>query len=98
MRTLPTNLVKDAMYCVNYLVYLNETGAREFVYLATRQDQMKDLQAAIRQGGFDAEDFGVILEQGRGEASDITKEKMQMLYKCDHNNGLSVLDYNPEQG
>ena len=97
MKTIPIQLIKDAVYCVNYLVYKNDDGAREHLYLATRHDQMKSLQNAIRQGNFEAEDYGIVLEQGAGEASKIVKEKMQLLYKCNHNSGISVLDYDPGQ-
>lgn len=96
MRNIPVKLIKDEVYCVNYLVYRNEEGTREHIYLATRQDNMRFLQDAIRHGNFEAEDFGIILEQGKGEASEMTKEKMQLLYKCNHNPGIDVVDFNPE--
>ena len=93
MRNIPIKLIKDATYCVNYLVYSNGKGKREYIYIASRHDQMLGLKAAIQQGNFIAEDFGMVLEHGEGEASDITKEKMKMLYNCDHENGLSVADF-----
>lgn len=98
MRNIPTNLIKDAVYCVNYLVYKNENGAREYMYLATRQDQMRELQLAIKHGSFEAEDYGIVLEQGKGEAPDSIKEKMSILYKCNHESCISVMDYNPDIG
>ncbi len=93
MRTIPINLIKDATYCVNYLVYSNGQGTREFLYIATRKDQMKELQAAIRRGNFIAEDYGIVLEHGLGEASSLIKDKMKMLYNCTHEGSLSLLDF-----
>lgn len=69
---------------------------REFLYIATRRDQMKSLQNAIRRGNFIAEDYGMILEHGQGEAPDYIKEKMTMLYKCNHEGSLSLLDFDAD--
>jgi hypothetical protein len=96
MRSIPHNLIADKTYCVNYLVYSNNNNARSFMYIAVRQDNMPEFQSAIRQGNFDAEDYGFILESGTGEASANIKNKMSMLYNCNHESGLKVLDYNPE--
>lgn len=96
MKTLPTSLVKDKIYCVNYLVFTNKDGVKEYAYVAVRQDNMADFREAVKRGGFDLEDFGLVLEHGKGEASETTREKMRMLYKCDHKATVSVLDYNPD--
>lgn len=93
MRSIPIQLIKNATYCVNYLVYSNEKGKREFLYIASRKDQMSQLKEAIKRGNFIAEDYGIVLEHGDGEAPDIIKEKMKMLYNCNHEGSLSILDY-----
>ncbi len=93
MKIIPRDLIRDKIYCVNYLVYLNGKGDREFVYIAVRQDRMEEFKKAISHGNFDADDYGLVLEHGRGDASDILKEKMKMMYKCDHSSSINVLDY-----
>lgn len=95
MRTIPRTLIDNDVYCVNYLVYSNDEGVREFIYVAVRQSDMEGFRRAIRLGNFDAEDYGVVLEHGKGEASDIIKQKMKLMYKCDHVNAMTVADYNP---
>jgi len=97
MRTIPTSLVKQKLYCVNYIVYKDESDNQGFLYLATRQDKMPDLQEAIKRGNFEAEDYGIILEHGKGESPPEVQQKMQILYNCDHSSNLSVLDYTPEE-
>jgi hypothetical protein len=96
MRNIPTGLVKDKTYCVNYLVYKDESGDLAYLYIATRQDKMNDFQNALKNGNFDAEDYGIILEQGTGEASDDVKQKMKVMYNCDHSSNISTLEYTPE--
>lgn len=96
MRNIPTGLVKDKTYCVNYLVYKDESGQNSYLYIAVRQDQMPEFQKAIKCGNFDAEDYGIVLEQGEGIASDDIKQKMRMMYNCDHDSNISIVDYKPE--
>ena len=98
MRNIPRNLIEDKTYCVNYLVFKNEYGVREFLYIVIREDKMSAFQEAVRRGNFDADDYGTVLERGKGEPTESIIAKMKLLYKCDHNSGLSVLDYNPEHG
>lgn len=97
MRTIPTSLVKQKLYCVNYIVFRDESDNKAFVYLATRQDKMPDLQAAIKRGNFEAEDYGIILEYGEGDSPPEVQQKMKILYNCDHESNLSVADYEPDE-
>lgn len=96
MRNIPSSLVKDKTYCVNYLLYKDEAGQESYLYIATRHDKMESFQNAIKLGNFDAEDYGIILEQGTGEAPEEVKQKMKIMYNCDHGSNLSILDYTPE--
>ncbi len=54
---------------------------------------MEEFKNVIKQGNFDAEDYGIILEQGKGAASQLTRDTMKMLYKCDHDNAINIADY-----
>ena len=95
MRNIPSYLIKDKTYCVNYILFQNEHGSTEFIYIAIRDDHMIEFQQAVKEGNFDAEDYGIILEHGKGEASDIIKQKMKLLYKCNHDSNYKVQDYKP---
>ncbi len=57
---------------------------------------MLKFQKALQHGNFNAEDFGLILEQGTGTAPTHIRDKMKMLYKCEHKNGVNISDYKPE--
>ncbi len=96
MRTIPQDLIRDKVYCVNYIEYLGESGAKEYFYIAVRQDEMEKFKEILKRGNFDAEDYGLILEQGNGPASQAVRDRMKMLYKCDHNNAINVSDYTPQ--
>lgn len=98
MKTIPHNLIENKTYCVNYLVFLNDKGAREHLYIAVRRDEMPEFKQVVLRGNFDPEEYGVVLEYGRGDALPEIKEKMKMLYNCDHEKAVSVQDYNPEHG
>ena len=93
MRTIPQDLIRDKVYCVNYIEYLNDANTSEHFYIAVRQDEMDKFKEVIKQGNFDAEDYGLILEQGQGPASQMTRDKMKMLYQCNHENAINVSDY-----
>lgn len=95
MKTIPQDLIRDKVYCVNYIEYIGASGAKEHFYIAVRQDEMDKFKAALKRGNFDAEDYGMILEQGVGSASMAVRNRMKMLYKCDHNNAINVSDYIP---
>lgn len=97
MKTIPRNLIEDKTYCVNFLVFKNEHGEQEFIYIAVRSDNMAAFQEAVKHGNFDAEDYGSVLEYGKGEPSDHVKNKMKMLYKCNHDNAISVAEYKHEE-
>lgn len=91
MRTIPQNLIRDRVYCVNYIEYIGESDALEYFYIAVRQEDMERFKAALRRGGFDAEDFGMILEQGFGSAPQSVRERMRVLYKCNHANAVKLV-------
>jgi hypothetical protein len=93
VRTIPQNLIRDKIYCVNYIEYIGESDARKYFYIAVRQDEMVEFKEALKHGDFDADDFGIILEQGDGSAPEYVKDKMKMLYKCNHENAMDVKDY-----
>ena len=93
MKNIPASLIKDKIYCVNYLIYKDEAARSGYIYIAVRQDDMADFKQAIKVGDFDADDYGVVLEQGLGKPSDETMQRMKMLYSCDHDNSFSVSDY-----
>jgi hypothetical protein len=93
MKNIPTSLIKDKIYCVNYLIYKDEAGSTGYIYIAVRQDDMSDFKNAIKNGDFDADDYGIVLEQGGGKPSDETVQRMKILYSCDHDNSFNVLDY-----
>ena len=98
MRNIPSYLIKDKTYCVNYIVFQNEHGSTEFLYIAVREDHMPEFKEAIKNGNFDAEDYGYILEHGKGEASNMVKEKMKLLYKCNPDINYKVqTDQNTDQ-
>ncbi len=96
MRTIPQDLIRDKVYCVNYIEYIGETNAQEYFYIAVRQDEMDKFKTALEHGNFEADDYGLILEQGNGSAPKIIREKMKLLYKCDHDSAINVSDYTPE--
>lgn len=93
MKTIPNSLVKDKIYCVNYLIYKDEAGRSGYLYIAVRQDDMSDFKNAIKNGDFDADDYGIVLDQGAGKPSDETVQRMKILYNCDHDNSFSIFDY-----
>jgi len=95
MRKIPESLVKDKIYTVNYLVYQDDNNDKNYLYIAVRRDQMPAFQNALKEGNFDAEDYGIILEQGNGEASDTLIEKMRIMYNCDHDSSISISDFIP---
>ena len=96
MRTIPQDLIRDKVYCVNYIEYIGASNTKEYFYIAVRQDQMNEFKTALTQGNFDAEDYGLILEQGGGSSNQLMRDKMKMLYKCDHDNAINVSEYMPE--
>lgn len=96
MKTIPQDLIRDKIYCVNYIEYLGQAGTKEYFYIAVRQDDMLNFKTALEKGDFDADDYGLILEQGNGSAPTYVRDKMKMLYKCEHENALSVNDYLPQ--
>jgi len=84
MRDIPHHLIKDEFYVVNYLVYRDPKGTQKFLYLAVRESDMPAYENALKTQNFIAEDYGIVLEEGDGDASDIIKQKMELLYKCKH--------------
>lgn len=94
MRNLPISLIKDKLYFINYIVYKNEDDETEYMYLAVRHDNLEHFKDAIKAGTFQAEDYGLILESGKGSASDDVKKKMQILYDCNDEENISVIDFN----
>ena len=95
MKTIPQNLIRDKIYCVNYIEYLGNEGLREYFYIAVRQDEMDKFKEALKKGNFDADQYGMVLEHGKGSAPDFVRDKMKMLYKCDHESAININDYNP---
>lgn len=95
MKTIPQDLIRDKVYCVNYIEYIGESGANEHFYIAVRQDEMDQFKKAIKEGNFDAEDYGLILEHGMGSASEDVRNRMKLHYQCDHENAINVSDYMP---
>ena len=91
MRNVPKDLIDKKTYVVTYVVYLDDDGNKRYFYIAVRKDKMLDFQKAVIEGNFEAEDYGVILEEGEGEAPDVVKEKMKIMYHCDHNDADSLL-------
>lgn len=96
MKTIPRSLIRDEVFCVNYIVYLSDKGVRNFMYIAVRNKDLEEFKKVVRRGNFIAEDYGFVLEQGSGDALEIIKEKMKLLYDCNHSSALKVQDYNPE--
>ena len=92
MRTIPRDLIDKKTYVVTYVVYLDNEGDKRYFYIAVRKDKMLGFQRAVLEGDFDAEDYGIILEEGEGEAPDVIKEKMKMLYQCDHVQATNLSD------
>jgi hypothetical protein len=84
MRSIPRHLIEEDFYIVNYLVYKDINGNQKFLYLAVRESDMPDYQEALKTKNFIAEDYGIVLDEGDNDASDILKEKMELLYKCKH--------------
>jgi hypothetical protein len=90
MRSIPRNLIRDQIYCVNYLVYEDESSEKNYCYLAIRKSDMPNFQRALSTADFDLSDFGVVLEEGVGEASDTIKQKMRHLYNCQHESAVEL--------
>ena len=86
MRDIPHHLIKDAIYVVNYLVYRDPEEQKKFIYLAVKEDDMPAYEEALKSQNFIAEDYGIILEEGDNEASDAIKQRMELIYQCDHSN------------
>lgn len=55
-----------------------------YAYVAVRADIVDSFLAAQKTGTFYPEDYGVILESGKGEPSPEVKEKMETEYGFDH--------------
>jgi hypothetical protein len=51
---------------------------------------MPEFRKALKQGGFFPEDYGFILEYGKGEASELMREKMKLQYRCDHSRAIRL--------
>lgn len=84
MRNIPKDLIENKTYVVTYVVYLDSDAQKRYFYIAVRKDKLLEFQRAVIEGNFDAEDYGIVLEEGEGEASDVVKEKMKMMYQCDN--------------
>lgn len=92
MRTIPTSLIDKQYVCVNYVVFENAKGEEEFFYIAVRGHRMPEFKRALREGGFYPDDYGYIIEQGKGEASDLLKEKMALQYRCNHKQAIRLVN------
>ncbi len=53
---------------------------------------MPEFMKALKEGGFFPDDYGFILEHGKGEASDLLKEKMSLQYRCDHTKAIRLIN------
>lgn len=94
MRNLPISLIKDKLYFINYIVYTNQDEEIQYMYLAVRHDNLDGFKEAIKIGTFEAEDYGLILESGKGHACEDVKMKMKLLYNCTEDDNISVIDFN----
>ena len=92
MRNIPRDLIRNQVYCVNYLVFLDDADHQRYCYVAVRQKDMPQFKKALRAGDFELDDFGVVLEEGEGDAPSHVQEKMHYLYNCNHTNALDVED------
>lgn len=97
MRTIPKDLIDNKTYVVTYVVYLDGESKKRYFYIAVRKDKLLEFQRAVIEGDFDAEDYGIILEEGEGEAPDVVKEKMKMMYQCDHVLATDITGATPEE-
>lgn len=97
MRTIPKDLIDNKTYVVTYVVYLDGDSKKRYFYIAVRKDKLLEFQHAVIEGNFDAEDYGIILEEGEDEAPDVVKEKMKMMYHCDHVLATDVLGSTREE-
>lgn len=93
MRNIPKDLIDKKTYVVTYVVYLDNDGQKRYFYIAVRKDKMLAFQRAVLEGDFDAEDYGIILEEGEGEAPTVVKEKMKLMYQCDHVNSTELSSF-----
>lgn len=91
MRTIPRGLTEDKTYSVNYVVYLNENDEKAYCFVAVRTEKLASFKAALLEGDFDTEDFGITLDEGLGEADEPTWERMRMLYQCDDTKAYSLI-------
>lgn len=83
MRSIPRNLINDAIYRVSYVEYKdNETNKASYCYIAVKSVDIVAFENYLKKNIFDPEQFGIILESGDGTAPDIVKEKMLLLYDC----------------
>ena len=52
MKTIPQDLIRDKIYCVNYIEYLGNAGNIEHFYIAVRQDEMPKFKEVLQHGNF----------------------------------------------
>ncbi len=95
MRNIPKDLIDSNTYTVTYVVYLDDKGDKHFFYIAVRRDKILSFQRAVLEGDFDAEDYGIILEDGEGEAPEEVKERMKIMYNCHHADATPLEEYTP---
>jgi len=96
MKNIPSNLLDKQYVCVNYVVFENANGDEEFFYIAVRGHRMPEFKRALKEGGFYPDDYGYILEHGKGQASEILKEKMALQYRCDHQQAFRLTASKPK--
>lgn len=95
-RTIPQKLIKEAVYTVNYVEYLDTRNEKRFAYIAVRTEEVEAFRLALQKGNIPLDDYGVILEYGKGEASDLLRAKMEFQYKCDHSNMVKIHHQKPD--
>lgn len=81
MKSIPRNLINDGIYQVAYVEYKDD-GNEKYSFIAVRSEEVTDFENSLKSDSFDPEQFGIVLESGKGQAPKIIKEKMFLLYKC----------------
>src|SRR5688572_8218775 len=70
--------------CILLLRGEDADNQKIFAYVAIRADKLEEFMTAQKTGAFSPEEFGVVIESGRGEPSDEIKQKMTTEYGFNH--------------
>lgn len=88
--SIPQRIIAEKKMLVNYVVTRDQVGNQHYFYVAVRAADMPAFRDTLSNPPFDPEDLGFILEQGDGEADEMTRDKMRMQYGCKHEYAINI--------